>query len=162
MGQTSEFSLEGILQNDRIRHLRPHKVPMLGRKATVGDAVSAMQKTRRSCVLVFRDKDLVGIFTERDVLVKASDNRPETFKTPLEQVMTPNPKTIQINDSILRAIQIMSVQGFRHLAVIEEDGSCVGTVSIRNLLVYLAEHFPQSVYNLPPMSGQINEDRDGA
>lgn len=162
MKQTADFSLEEILKTDKIRHLRPHSVPMLGRKATVQDAVEAMQKTRRGCVLICHGKELAGIFTERDVLLKTSDGKPESLRQPVENVMTPNPKSISLNDSILSAIRIMVEKGFRHLAVIGERGECVGTISVRNVLGYLAEHFPQSVYNLPPISDQINEERDGA
>lgn len=162
MKQTAEFSLAEILKRDKIRHLRPHIVPMLGRKATVQDAVDAMQKTRRSCVLVCHGRDLVGIFTERDVLLKASDGKPEQLQQAIEAVMTPNPRSVSINDPILSAIRLMVEKGFRHLAVIGEDGDCVGTISMRNVLIYLAELYPQAIYNLPPVSGQVNEDRDGA
>lgn len=162
MKDTAEFSLGDILKTDKIRHLRPHAVPMLGRKATVADAVEALQKTRRSCVLVCHGKELAGIFTERDVLLKISDGKPETLRQTLDAVMTPNPRSVSMNDSILSAIRIMTEKGFRHLAVIGDGGECVGTISMRNVLSYLAEHFPESVYNLPPVSGQVNENRDGA
>ncbi|OGH58250.1 MAG: hypothetical protein A3G34_15460 [Candidatus Lindowbacteria bacterium RIFCSPLOWO2_12_FULL_62_27] len=162
MKNTAEFSLENILKTDKIRHLRPHVVPMLGRKATISDAIRAMQTTRRSCVLICHGKEVVGIFTERDVLLKAANRGLEAFDQTLDAVMTPNPRTISINDSILSAIRIMTEKGFRHLAVIGEDGECIGTISMRNVLGYLAEHFPETVYNLPPVSGQVNEDRDGA
>ncbi|MBI4179914.1 CBS domain-containing protein [bacterium] len=160
--QASAFSLEEILKTDKIRHLRPHAVPMLGRKATVRDAVEAMRKTRRGCILVCHGKNIVGIFTERDVLLKVSDGSEESLRLPLEKVMTPDPQTISVNDSILDAIRIMVGKGFRHLAVIGEKGEGVGTISMRNVLAYLAEHFPEAVYNLPPVSDQINEERDGA
>lgn len=162
MKQTTDFSLEDILNTDKIRHLRPHAVPMVGRKATVLDAVQAMQKTRRGCVLVCQGKDLVGIFTERDVLHKTSDGKAKTLQQPIENVMTPNPQSISINDSVLAAIRVMIDKGFRHLAVLDEDGQCCGTISMRNVLAYLAEHYPTAVYNLPPISDQINEERDGA
>ncbi len=162
MKQAVDFSLGDILKTDKIRHLRPHAVPMLGRKATVADAIQAMQKTRRSCILICHGKELAGILTERDVLLKTSDGKPETLRQTLDTVMTPNPKSISMNDSVFSAIQIMTEKGFRHLAVIGEDGEVAGTISMRNVLIYLAEHFPESVYNLPPISGQINENRDGA
>ena len=142
MKQTAEFSLEGILKTNKIKHLKPHAIPMLGRKATVGDAVDAMQKSRRGCVLICHGKELVGILTERDILMKCSDGRPETLRQAVESVMTPNPRSISVNDSILSAIHVMTEKGFRHLAVIAEDGECVGTISMRNVLVHLAEHFP--------------------
>ena len=157
-----EFSLEEILKTDKIRHLRPHVVPMLGRKATVGESVEAMQKTRRGCVLICHGKEIVGIFTERDAMMRASDGRPETLRQTIDTVMTLTPRTVSINDSILSAIRIMTEKGFRHLAVIGESGECVGTISMRNIVQYLAEHFPEAVYNLPPVSDQINEEREGA
>ncbi len=162
MKQTADFSLEEILKNDKIRHLRPHSAPRVGRKASVRDAVEAMRKTRRGCVLVCHGKDLVGILTERDILIKLPDNSAEHLSQPVEAVMTPTPQSVSINDSILSAIRLMIEKGFRHLPVIGDDGAILGTISIRNVLAYLAEHFPQAVYNLPPVPGQINVDRDGA
>ncbi len=162
MSQTTNILLEEILKTDKIKHLRPHVVPMIGRKATVRDAIESMQKSRRGCVLICHGRDPVGIFTERDVLLKTSAGRPDFLRQPVDSFMTPQPQTISVQDSILKAIRIMTSQGFRHLVVIGEEGEVLGTVSMRNVLIYLAEHFPEAIYNLPPISGQINEERDGA
>ncbi|MDB5108259.1 MAG: 2-oxoglutarate oxidoreductase subunit KorB, partial [Candidatus Binatus sp.] len=49
---------------------------------TVGDAVRLMQRERRACVLVVEDRRLIGIFTERDILMKVVAHPIDVERTP--------------------------------------------------------------------------------
>jgi hypothetical protein len=46
--------------------------------------------------------------------------------------------------------------------VVDEDGRPVGVLSVRRIMHYLAEHFPTTVYNLPPDPSAIPQAREGA
>ncbi len=100
--------------------------------AVVRDVVDAMAKRRFGAVPVVENGRLIGIFTERDVLVRvvAASKDPET--TRLAEVMTANPDTVKSSDAVLHALELMNQHGYRHLPVVDGD-QLVGLVSIRDL-----------------------------
>src|SRR5262249_56626774 len=72
---------------------------MMEASATAADAVDAMNEHHTGCVLVSSSGQLVGIFTERDVL-KRVVFRHDGPLTPLESVMTPHPETLEADATI--------------------------------------------------------------
>ena len=107
---------------------------------TVSKAARLMTMKHVGAILVNEGDRVVGIFTERDALfrVMARGRDPET--TLVEDVMTPNPKTIGPDEPFGRALIVMFEHGFRHLPVIEK-GVAVGIVSARNALDPELEEF---------------------
>lgn len=81
----------------------------------------------RSVLVVDRDS-LVGVFTGTDMIgrVVAAGLSPE--KTPVADVMTPDPVTIAPETLAIEALRLMQEGGYRHLPVVE-DGRLVGIVS---------------------------------
>lgn len=108
-------------------------VNTLGPDDSVARAVHTMADRRVGAVLVVDQGELVGIFSERDVLrrVLAVGRDPE--RTPLAEVMTREPVTSTPQESSSRAVAKMRVAGFRHLPILE-GGRVVDTLSIRDLL----------------------------
>jgi CBS domain-containing protein len=52
--------------------------------------------------------------------------------------------------------------GYRHLPVVDEEGRPVGVLSVKQIMHYLVEHFPSTVYNLPPDPRVVPQEREGA
>jgi len=107
---------------------------------SVSKAAKLMARRKVGAILVVDDEQLVGIFTERDALyrVVARGKNPDT--TPLADVMTPDPKTVDPGKSFGYALLTMHEGGFRHLPVME-GGKLVGIVSARNALDPALEEF---------------------
>lgn len=104
---------------------------------TASEAIRAMLEAGVGSVVVADGPELVGIFTERDVLRLAGANA--SFGTTLlRDVMTPAPLTVTPDVGILDAAQLMGERNLRHLPVVE-GGNLVGIVSIRDVLGFLAE-----------------------
>jgi CBS domain-containing protein len=115
---------------------------------------------RIGCVLVQRAGKLVGVFTERDVLTKVVFRETSGTMT-VESVMTREPETLEETQTIACALNKMSVGGYRHIPIIKR-GKPVGVVSIRDLVDFLVELFPERVLNVPPSPAQaIPKSRDG-
>lgn len=93
---------------------------------------------------------VVGIFTERDVLVRSISGGEKWLENPLSAVMTRDPVTVTASDSVAEAIRRMKEGHFRHLPVIDDQGRAVAMLSIRRVIADVAEHFPAEVQNLPP------------
>lgn len=127
---------------------------------TVREVLELMKQHRTGNVLVVRNGKLAGIYTERDAL-KLMANGGE-LDVPVEQVMIANPVTVSSCDSIASAVKKMSKGGYRRLPIVDESGQPLGAVKAPNILRYLVEHFPQSIYNLPPAPNHATQEREGA
>ncbi len=77
-----------VLQR-RIRELLPTLPPAvaLGHQAPVRDAIAVMRQKQLSCVLVVERGQLVGVFTERDVVTKVAATPLDVDHVPLRDVM---------------------------------------------------------------------------
>ncbi|HEY3524300.1 MAG TPA: CBS domain-containing protein [Candidatus Limnocylindrales bacterium] len=82
-------------------------------------ALSRMRDAAADCVLVLNGDRLVGIFTERDAVLKLSGKPLRAFD--VGEVMTPDPVVLRPDDSLAVAIHKMAVGGFRHIPVVDGD-----------------------------------------
>lgn len=114
--------------------LRGRFVAWLPPDATARDAACTMSQRHIASVAVEGDKgNLVGIFTERDMLDRVVAPGRDPDQTPLSTVMTPNPLTIALTSSVQQAIAEMKQSGLRHLPVVDGD-EVVGMVSMRDFI----------------------------
>ena len=138
---------------------------VLAADATVTEAMRAMQRDHRGCVLVTddgsRDSKLVGIFTERDVLNRIVDRGKNPATLPLREVMTPDPDVVSLKSTVAYALNKMSVGGFRHVPVVDDDHRPALVVSVRDIVEFLVAAFPREVLNLPAQDARPRT-REGA
>jgi len=111
---------------------------MLPDTAPVREAISAMQAAGVGSVLVTKDGRLVGIFTERDALLKVAGAAQGTMDAPVGELMTTDPVVLREDDSIAVAIHKMAVGGFRHIPL-TRDGHPTGIVSARDVFGHILE-----------------------
>jgi CBS domain-containing protein len=104
----------------------------------VDNVIKQMQEAGVDCVLVMVGDRLVGIFTDRDAVLKAAGKRLESFH--VRDFMTPDPVVLRHDDPIAIAIHKMAVGGFRHIPIVE-DGRPTGVVTARDVFHHLAEAF---------------------
>jgi len=148
------------LKVESVSRLHPTPPWQVAPTQSVADAVQLMRDKKVGCVLVCADERVVGIFTERDLTRRVlAPARPLTL--PIVDFMTPNPVTLHPKDSISTAIKRMEEGGYRHLPVVV-DGKPVGILSVKRIVHYLVEHFPATIYNLPPDPQAIQHKREGA
>ena len=136
-------------------------------QATVTEGMRAMQREHRGCVLVTddgtRNSKLLGIFTERDVLFRIVDRGKNPATLPLADVMTPDPEVLPDTASVAFVLNKMSIGGFRHVPVVDQEHRPRFVVAVRDVVEYLVEAFPREVLNLPPETGgKSPPSREGA
>ena len=117
---------------------------ILGPEQPVQDALDLMNAHRVGAVLICDGDKLVGIFTERDFLRRATTAAPGWRQTPLTDWMSPNPYTISPEASWEDAVSSLERLRVRHLPVLEE-GKVVGIVSGRQFMARRTEHLNQLV-----------------
>jgi CBS domain-containing protein len=126
------------------------------------EAVHRMQEKHIGCVLVVQKNVVEGILTERDLLMKVVGTTKDLSKLKVEEVMTPNPEVLQPDDMIAYALNYMHVGGYRHVPIVDGEGHPVAVISVKNIVSYLADYFPQEVLTLPPRPIRTTKTREGA
>ena len=119
--------------------------------ATLIDVVTAMRERRRGAAIV-EDGDgrLVGIFTERDLMLRVDHGTTDWHKAPVRDVMTEKPASMSATETLANALNRMKAGSFRHMPVIDDKGVAIGIASVRDILRHIVEHFPEEFINLPP------------
>jgi CBS domain-containing protein len=55
----------------------------------------------------------------------------------------------------------MSVGGFRHVPLVDDERRPAGILSVKDIVDYLVEHFPRDVLNIPPEPGKHSRTPEG-
>lgn len=97
----------------------------------VSAAAAGMVKANVGSAVVMQGPFLAGILTERDVLRAAASGEDLSAST-VAAWMTPDPQSASPGMSVAEAAQIMLLNGFRHLPIVEGRTVC-GVVSLRDL-----------------------------
>lgn len=104
-------------------------------QASVYDAACAMVKAHCGSVLIVGgDGAMLGILTERDLMVKIVAKRRDPETTPVSDIMTHNPHFISPETTVSDALLIMQRHNFRHLPVISSTSKILGVFSIRDAM----------------------------
>ena len=149
------------LMIDSVGRLHPAPPLHVNPRQTVAEAVALMRREKMGSILVCQDQQVEGIFTERDLMKRIlAVGKPLT--TPVANCMTPHPIAVHPKDSIATAVRRMEEGGYRHLPVVNDAGKPVGILSAKRIIHYLVEHFPATIYNLPPDPGAVPQEREGA
>jgi len=149
------------LKVESVSRLRPTPPIALRPEQSVAEAVVLMRQHKIGCVLICRHGRLVGIFTERDLLRRVLAPG-LSLDASLESCMTPEVHTAEPNESIDAAVDRMQEGGYRHLPIVDCFGRPVGVLSVKRIVHYLVEHFPSTVYCLPPDPNVYPSEREGA
>ena len=106
---------------------------------TVQKIVKTFQKDKKGCVLVYEKKKMVGILSNRDLLLRVTGQYKDLSKVKVVEVMTRNPGYVKPEDPIAFAVNKMAMGGYRHVPVIRGDGTPVSILLIKDVLRYLSQ-----------------------
>lgn len=120
--------------SQRVKSVMQHKgLATVDSQTTVRKAAKLMAQKKMSAVLVVDSDVLVGIFTERDAVFRVLARSLDEDTTPLADVMTPSPQTIEPERPFGQALLLMHENGFRHVPVVA-GGKLLGLVTARDAL----------------------------
>ena len=131
--------IERSVLSDRIAVLNPKPPVTVSPETAVSEVLDLLVKKGIGCVFVVEADRLVGVFTERDSLMRIGADASEIRNSAVSQFMTPNPQSLPLNAKIAFAVRMMDVGGYRHIPVVDASFRPVGAISARDILRYFAE-----------------------
>ena len=143
-----------------ISSLRYPKKPLsVASSSPAKDALARMTEKRIGAVLVVDDGRVVGIFTERDALMKGLYAGGD-INAPVSEYMTADPDCLTPHDPIAFAMNRMGLGGYRHMPLVDGEHRPVGMLVMRDVVRYIAAFFPAEALNLPPHSEHDPPERN--
>jgi CBS domain-containing protein len=100
---------------------------------SVYEALEIMADKNVGALVVYSGDTLCGILSERDYARKVILASKVSRKTPVSEIMTPDPVTVAPSDTVASCMQLMTDRRIRHLPVID-NGSLVGLISIGDVV----------------------------
>ena len=151
------------LAEERLRVLSRRQPVTVAPGTSLADCVRAIQRTGTGDSVFVCDADgrLTGVLTERDIFGRIVGGAID-LREPVETLMTTEPHTLDLDDTIRDAIVLMRTGRYRNVPMVDEEGRLVGVVRQADIIKYLAESFPEELLNLPPRPHQRMKEPEGA
>lgn len=148
------------LNTEPVTAAYPTQPLLVGPDATVGEVLRLIKNQRVGSAIICEDERPAGIFTERDALewmaaCKSTD-------IPISELMSSNLETLQADATVGEVIQQMSAGHYRRMPILGTDGVTQGLANVKGIIHYLVDHFPQTIYTLPPVPDRAPSEREGA
>jgi CBS domain-containing protein len=147
-------------RNDSVSLMETEDYVCIEPSAPVSHAIEVMKKDEGGCAIVCEAERVVGIFTERDLLTKVVGQNVD-LNAPVSHWMSPVVATLSPEATIGDAVAIMNEKSYRNIPIVE-NGKLVGSVSVFDVISYLAESYPKATMNLPPVVDQKMKSTGGA
>ena len=114
--------------------VKERRVYSIDADSTVVEAARFMMEHNIGALPVVRNGELVGIFSERDVMNRVVAVGRMPGQTLVSEVMTVNPRSVTTDESIDECLFLMREFGFRHLPICEGK-QLKGLVSLRDIML---------------------------
>jgi CBS domain-containing protein len=147
-------------REDRVSSMETDDYVCISPATPLQTAIERMKQDEGGCAIVCaEDGSVVGIFTERDLLTKIVGQNAD-LNAPVSNWMSPVVATLTPEATIGDAVGIMNDKGYRNIPLVK-NGKLVGSISVFDVISYLAESYPETTMNLPPNPDQVMESTDG-
>src|SRR5512139_373594 len=115
-------------------------------------AIRLMADRRIGAVLVVENGTVIGIFTERDYIMRVEVEGRAAKETTLREVMTDKMYTVTTETSIEQCLGLMDLRHIRHLPIVEQ-GRLMGIISMRDAIAAVLQGHEEEIrgiesYNL--------------
>ncbi len=136
--------VEKGLVRDRVATLNPRTPIVAEANMPIRQVLKMMVDYSIGCVLIVKDGKPIGVFTERDAVVKLNSRYASLSERPVSEFMTPNPQTLDAGAKIAFAVQRMDVGSYRHIPIVDAQGRATGIISVRDILRYFTERLDRA------------------
>jgi CBS domain-containing protein len=130
-------AVERALLTDRVKLFQGRQAVVVPPTMPVREVLRQLVDHKVGCVVVAEQKKIVGIFTERDALLKIGEQAADLGSHPVSEFMTSPVESLPPTAKIAFAVHRMEHGGYRHVPVVNESSEVVGIFSVRDILSYL-------------------------
>lgn len=155
---------------ERVPSLTDEKLKSLSRRdpltvrpgTSLESCLALIQRTGIGDSVFVTDKagHLKGVLTERDIFARLVAPNVDLSR-PVESLMVDHPWTLNLEEPIRHAIDLMQTGRYRNVPLVDDDNLLVGVVRPVDVLKFLAEAFPEELLNLPPRPHQRMVAQEG-
>jgi CBS domain-containing protein len=110
---------------------------IIGLEGTLSAAAESMSEEEVDYVVIIDNRELVGILTERDVVLAVAEGV-DLDKALVQEWMSEAPDTFAPDVTVTEGVSWLLETGYRHLPVMAE-GELLGVVTIRDLMWALTQ-----------------------
>lgn len=118
----------------KVRDIMTTDVATATPETTLEDIATMMRDEDAGAIPVLDDDELVGIITDRDIVIRCIAEGKDPVETTVEDVLTEGIETVEPDSDVEQARDLMSRRQIRRLPVVEE-GELVGMLSIGDIAV---------------------------
>jgi CBS domain-containing protein len=147
------------LDSEPIGHAFSTEIVSVPPSQSIRDVIDQLSAAKQGCALVCEEGRLVGVFTERDALSSMASDA--DLSQPVSAAMA-DPVTVTSTEPMATAITKMATGGFRQLPVVDTEHKPLGMLKVSCILNYFVQHFPSTIYTLPPAPDRVAPTREGA
>ena len=116
----------------RCSEIMTHEVRTATRQMTLRDVARMMRDGDMGSVPVVEGRRLVGIITDRDIVVRCvAEGR--GAETPAADAMTKEIYSVKPNDYVFEAVRLMGDKQIRRIPVVSDDGNLAGIISMADV-----------------------------
>lgn len=119
-------------------------------ETSIAQCLQIMQEERIGCLLITEDEQLVGIFTERDIIRRIVGKNLSHEDIDVQDYMTSDPDTLTEDAPLAFALNYMVLGGYRHVPIIDKDNKPMACLSIKDIVKHVGNYYFSEIANLPP------------
>lgn len=147
------------VRNDSVSLLETDDYVCIEPGTSLHEAIERMKEDEGGCAIICEAGCIMGIFTERDLISKVIGEEVDK-NAPVSRYMTPSVETLSADATIGDAVELMNRKGYRNIPLVR-DGKLSGSISVFDIITYLAESYPKETMNLPPVPAQVMDTQEG-
>lgn len=136
-----------------LAHRPPPSIPA---DVTVQAAARAFRKFRSGALLVLERGKLVGVLSERDLVLRVVGRGLDPRRTPVTRVMSTPVARVLAGAEARAAFELMTAKHIRHLAVVDGRGKVVGMLSHRIVAEECIHRTTEQLRALAPLLGIVD------
>jgi predicted transcriptional regulator len=152
---------KAISLSDSISSIPVQTHKTISKDACLQEAINILQQNHIGCIIVESNTKIVGIITERDILLKVVGKRLNLDSELVSNFMTSNPECLRSSDPIAFALNKMATGGFRNIPIVDDNEKLIAVVTISDIINHLGDYFFDEIINLPPNPVRQQSQREG-
>jgi CBS domain-containing protein len=143
------------------RKLARRELLSVSRELSVHEVAGSMAAVGAGSALVMEAGRLLGIFTERDLVMRVVAAGLDPRTTPVERVMSDSPEVLPESATIAQALRFLAQGHYRHAPLVDDAGRPVGMLSTGMVIAFVSDTFPKEILNAPPETAEPILEEEG-